>query len=280
MTHYEFNGNKIYLDGYAKEILDKTKEAIRKDWDNVVIIDGVEGGGKSVFAQQLACYVDETLILDRVCFNPKEFRDAISKAGKGQAIIYDEAFGGLSSRAAMSQVNKALVEMLMEIRQKNLHIFIVCPSFFEVDKYAAIHRSRFLFHIYTPTNKPFERGYWKFYNYDIKKTIYLEGKRNYSYCRKCNFFGRFTKGYPLGDEEYRKKKLESLTKNKDDKNLQPQGVRAKRQMQQRDEMIKYIYNTQKGITQKEMAAKFGMTQVQIGTILNSDELNNKAEGWD
>jgi len=168
-----------YLDGYLKKNLDQAKRVIKKDWDMVFCVDGYEGSGKSVLAQQIAKYCDPTLDISRIAFTPKEFIDAINKAGKYQAVIYDEAYGGMSSRAAMSEVNRSLMSVLAEIRQKNLFVLVVMPCFFEMDKYAAVWRSRALIHVYTGDD--FKRGFFSFYSQDRKKSLYVLGKKFYSY---------------------------------------------------------------------------------------------------
>lgn len=198
-----------YMDGYLRGNLTEIKKVIKKDWDMVFIVDGREGSGKSVIAQQCAKFVDESFNINRIAFNPEEFMKCINDANKYEAVIYDEAMGGLSSRSAISDVNKALVSMLSEIRQKNLYVFIVLPCFFELDKYAAIWRSCGLIHVYTGEN--FERGRFTFYNYERKKDLYVLGKKFYKYSRPPpNFRGSFTSGYAVDEVEYRKKKAEAL----------------------------------------------------------------------
>jgi len=204
-------GQNYYLDGYMKQNLDLAKQLVKKDFDMILIYDGYEGSGKSVKVMQDAFYCDPTLTLDRVTFNPNEFRKAIIEAKPYQAVIYDEAYTGLSSRAAMSRINRALVTMLAEIRQKNLFVFVVVPTFFDVDRYVALWRSRALIHIYT--GKKFQRGYFMFYSMDRKKQLYVEGKKYYSYFKpRPNFSGRFTNYYVLNEKDYRKKKKEALIK--------------------------------------------------------------------
>lgn len=198
-----------YLDGFLQKNLEIAKKVIKKDWDMVITIDGSEGSGKSVIAMQMAFFCDPTLTIDRITFTPKEFKEAILKAQPYQAVVYDEAYTGLSSRATMSLVNQTLIKMLAEIRQKNLFVFVVMPCFFDLDKYVALWRSRALIHIYTKNN--FERGYFAFYNANRKKDLYIQGKKFYSYFKpKPNFIGRFTNHYPISQEEYRKKKRDSL----------------------------------------------------------------------
>lgn len=207
------NGETMYLDGILQGNLEFVKEIIKKNWDILFVIDGVEGGGKSLFARQLAYFCDPTFIgdkaLDRICFTPKEFKKAIMESEKYQSIIFDECFRGLSSRASVSKVNKLLTQLLMEIRAKNLIVFLVLPSFFELDKYPAIHRSLGLFHVKVGDN--WERGFFKYYDSEQKKKMYLRGKKDYSYCAKHSFRGRFTKSFdPIDEKKYDEKKEQSL----------------------------------------------------------------------
>jgi len=211
MVIAEFEGKRIYLDGYLKAVLDQCKKDNRKDWDAFLIVDGIERGGKSCFAQAIGDYLAEgKLDLNNICFTPKDFRERILAAKKYDVIIFDEAFRGLTSRAAMSEVNKMLVGIFNEIGQKNLFVIIVIPSFFELDKYPAIHRSKMLLHIYVDP-KTGDRGRFVMYDRTGKKVLYLMGKKGYNYnVWKGRFHGRFTKYYAVDEKDYRAKKLKFL----------------------------------------------------------------------
>lgn len=201
----------FYMDGFLKENLDRGKVMVEKDWDVIILYDGYEGSGKSVKAMQDCFYFDPTFNLGRVCFTPSEFTTQIKTALPGQAVMYDEAFTGLSARASMSIINRTLVKMLAEIRQKRLFVAIVMPSFFDVDRYVALWRSRALVHVYI--GDKLERGYFAFYNMDRKKGLYVFGKKFYSYMKPTpNFRGRFTGAYVIDEKEYRNKKKDSLLK--------------------------------------------------------------------
>jgi len=222
----------LYLDGYLKSNLDTAKAVISKDWDMIFVVDGMEGAAKSTIAQHIGKYLDNSLCLERIVFTPKEFRDAVLKAEKYQCVIYDECFAGLSSRQSMSMVNKALVSLLAQIRQKNLFIIMVLPCFFELDKYAAIWRSRALLHVYTGDN--FERGYFSFFNSQRKKDLYMKGKKFYEYQVPPNFRGRFTKGYVVDDAAYRQKKLDAMSFDEEESG----GFNA--YLEQRNSLIKVL----------------------------------------
>lgn len=199
------------LDGYLKGVLDEVKHSVTKDMDLIILVDGPERSGKSTLAQQCAAYCDPTFNLARICFTPDEFRKSIMDATPGQAIVYDEAYTGLNSRGTMSVINRALVSMLAEIGQKNLIIFVVMPTFFDLDKYVAIWRSKILLHIYT--GEKFQRGFFAAYNESTKKFLYIEGKKFYEYKGrvKPNFFGRFSAQYTVDEQAYRQKKRDSLS---------------------------------------------------------------------
>ena len=204
--------NKSYY--IAKEIRAKWKKVrngqlVKDDDDRVYIVDGRERTGKSVFTLQQAKYLDPTFNVDRVCFTPEAFLYQIRHAPKGSVVVFDEAFRGLSSKGTQSKVNKKIVQAMMEMGQRNLIIFIVLPTFFLLEIYAAVLRSNALFHIYRD-KKGIRK--WRVYNYQEKSILYQVGKKrglSYSF-PKARIRGRFYGKYPIDEQKYRDKKLKSL----------------------------------------------------------------------
>ena len=222
MANVKISGTKIsyYMDARLKgDLNEKIKPLLlEKDEDAVIAIDGGEGTGKSTLAFQLGKCIDPTLNLKRVVFNAEEFRSAVLNAKRGQCIIFDEAFTGFSSRSSLSGVNRTLVSLMMQMRQKNLFVIIVLPTFFLLDKYVALFRTKFLIHCYK--NKGI-KGYFRIYNRQKKKLLFLAGRQTYSYNVKIGkvpiitkFKGRFYGIFALGDkkmeDKYRKKKAKAL----------------------------------------------------------------------
>lgn len=210
------NGISYFIEDDLKKRWDKIKngQLIKKDEDRAYIVDGREGTGKSVFTFQQASYLDPTFsknIKERICFTPESFLKAIRTAPRGSVIVFDEAFRGLSSRAALSKVNKQIIQALMEMRQRNLIIFIVLPSFFLLDIYPAMLRSNCLFHIYKG-KKTGRRGYLRAYNYKKKATLYQIGlKKGWSYGKPyIKKSGRFYGKYTIDEQLYRKMKYDAL----------------------------------------------------------------------
>lgn len=203
---------EYYMDDKLKKQLDlKVIPSLeQKDEDYIICVDGAERGGKSVFSFQLARYVDPTFSIDKVNFDPNEFRQAILNARHGQAIVFDEAYRGMSASGSLTEVNKVLKGLSMEMGQKNLFVIIVLPSFYLLEKYFGIWRTKGVFHIFKSKGR---KGYWRYFNQKKKKILYLKGKKDYTYYHvKTGFKGRFYNYYCINEEEYRKKKGESLRK--------------------------------------------------------------------
>lgn len=187
-----------YLDGILKKNLDRVKEVIKDDWDYVYVIDGLPGTGKSVFTQQIAFYVsDGNITLNNVSFTPQQFQEDTKTNQKYHCSIFDEGFRGLASASANSNINKLLVGLLNEVRQKNLFIFIVTNSVWDLQGYITKFRMKGVFNIHTDTNK--KRGFFKFYTDEQMRTWMLDHKNRYKYPSYCSFHGRFPKFYDEKD---------------------------------------------------------------------------------
>lgn len=261
---------KYYMDDRVKSELDNSviNSLEKKDKDFLMVFDGAEGSGKSTLAFQVGKYVDPTLNLNRVVFDADSFRKAIYKAKKGQVVIFDEAFTGLSSRASLSGINKALVSLMMQMRQKNLCIILVLPTFFLLDKYAALFRSKVLFHVYE--NKGI-RGYFRVYAKHLKAQLYFKGKKDYAYRIRTRFKGRFYGVFALGDakleEKYRKIKEKAL----EDTQKNPMTATQVKYREQRD-LLMYLYKKDTKISARKLSNyledyDFSISHQQISKIL-------------
>ena len=149
MTYVEVNGVRVDRI-VANQLPEIQKLVLTKNRDKHIIIDGRERSGKSKLARQLAKALDPDFNIEKIAFNSLQFIDMIKDKSrkKGDAIILDEAYGAANSRASMSDVNRAMVQLGTEMGQLNLFIIIVLPTFFDLDKYFAIWRGETLFHVY------------------------------------------------------------------------------------------------------------------------------------
>jgi len=229
------------------------KEVTKHDWDGFIVIDGQEGTGKTTLALQIAKYLDPTFNIDRCVFTITQFLNATENADKGQAIVFDETMGYLGSRGSMSKFNRILLKVFSEMRSKNLFIILCIPSFFELDKYPAIHRSVCLFHV----NK---RSKFVGYNFNKKKLLYIAGKKYYSYSwPSADFIGHFVSYFVLDKIEYNKKKTESIKQFNDSRD------REKSIENQRDILIRYLRN-ELNLKNDEIALKTGLSPNRVSEI--------------
>lgn len=272
------NEVSYYLEGWVRKRFDDKviPDLYKKDKDCVIAIDGGEGTGKSTLALQWCKYVDKSFNLDNVVFTPEEFESAINNAKQGQAILFDEAFTGFSSRNAISSVNKKLVSLMMQVRQKNLFIVFVLPTFFLLDKYISMFRTRVLVHVYE--NKG-QRGYFKVYSSKNKKRLLMDkAAKIYSYGVSTKKKGRFYGVFPLEDESaYRKKKLEALK----DREKDSKKDMSSKYMQERDFLLCLLKNNlELSYRQMEEWLKekgFELSYRQIATICKNIEKNSQSE---
>jgi len=272
--------NGMYLDGYLQSNLNFIRQDIRNDSDAVIIVSGKERAGKSVCAMQVAKYLDPSLTLDRVTFTPAEFRKAVLSANKFECVVFDEAITGLRAQRWASEVNQSLIEMLAQIGQKNLCIIVVIPSFFELGKYVAIHRSVALLHVY---RKNGQRGFFAAYNLDRQTRLYILGRKTYDYSvSRPNFIGRFMNYYPLDEAEYRKKKLESLSKPQQAIDGSRWHTEASLQTQ-RNALIQFAHELGASHAEISAAASVGKAKIsktQVSRILREVKENIKISGGD
>ena len=259
-----------YMDKRLKHSLDKKviPSLKHKDKDWLLAIDGAEGSGKSWLGMQWAKYMDNSFDLSRVCFTPEEFRECVYKAKKGQCIIYDEAFTGFSSRASLSGVNRTLVSLMMQMRQKNLFVIIVLPTVFLLGKYVSLFRTKALIHVYE--NKGM-RGYFKIYSRKKKTALVMSKEsKTFSYAIKSKFGGRFYGVFALGDkkdeEKYRDKKMKAL----EEAEKNPMSSAQVRYREQRDIMV-YVLRKNLKLSYRQLSEMlndygFDISYVQIRSI--------------
>jgi len=282
-------GKEYHMNDKIKSKWDNLKDGklVDYDEDRFYVVDGREGVGKSLYTLQQAAYIDPTIlddvgrkVLPRICFSPEEFLDAIrhTKSTKGhtKVVIFDEAFRGMSSKSAISGINKKVVQGLMEMRQNNLIVFLVSPSFYLLELYPAMMRSNALFHVVK--DKKSRRRHVRVFGFKSKAILYQIGlKKGWGYPRRTKKRANFFNKYPGGDEfeaRYRKKKRDSLRKHYDKEDS------VHRWKEQRNIAIKILREsgeTYKSISEKmkELGNRIGVTQ--IGDICNGFKNEPKKE---
>jgi hypothetical protein len=264
------------IDNLLQTEIDRIKNAVtKKDRDFVMVVDGEEGVGKSVLAQQLAKTFDSDFNIDKICFNSDQFIKQLKTAKKHSCIVLDEAFSSANSRAALTEVNRSLIGVATEMRQRNLFVIIVIPSFFDLDKYFALWRCRCLLHVYFASDG--RRGRYIIFPKTAKKYLYLMGKKYYDYSKPKSPYPpcSFPNVYTVDEIEYRKKKSEAFKKR-------VISNMARRWKIQRDGLIKELHHNKdvktsafEKIFLSWEAKPLGMREIQSIVQLNTENPVNE-----
>ena len=222
----ELNGKKFKLHERLKNKLDNIKMVQTKGWDATVLIDGIEGSGKSTLGLTCAYYLsDGKFELKDICTGSNDAIAKLDQVKEGGVLLIDEGSLLFSSSDAMRREQKQLIMILNVIRQKRIALIIVSPSFFRLNRYIAVDRTRFLIHVYT--KEDLKRGRFTYFGQKKKNKLYELGKRNFnSYAKpRANWNGTFADFNPFG-EEYAKVKKQSLREalNPEKKALEPKKI--------------------------------------------------------
>ncbi len=242
----------IYLDGFLKKRLDNVSRIISKDWDCCFIIDGIEGSGKSTLGFICSYYLNPNITIDNVAIDGADALKKLEKLPDKSLLMVDEGALMFSSKDAMKKEQKKLMQVISVIRQKNMILIIVLPSYFELNRNLAIHRSRFMLHVYCTAD--LERGRFAYFGTKKKRWLYLLGrKNNWSYSKpRSDFIGKFQEFNPFGDE-YKKLKRRSLAST-----FKPdQSTRQDSLIGQRNSLIKLIYKKE-WLSQTKIAEHLNM----------------------
>lgn len=206
-------GKKFWVDNFLKNNFDyirpkvSNKIAHRRS-DMFIIIDGPVGSGKTTLSFQCARYFDPIFCLERVVFSVDDFLRVLIEASPGQAVVFDEAII-VNSRSALTDFNKKVIIAMTQIRSKGLYIFFNIPSVFDLDRNLVLNRCHLLLHCYQDSFG--DRGKFCVFDKDKMKTLYLKGKRLYSYAfPKANFVARFTEYFDLNRTDYENKKQKEI----------------------------------------------------------------------
>ncbi len=213
----EKENKKIYIDGYYKQLLDDFKDAVMNHNTSIVfIIDGKSGKGKTTLANQTGKYLDPNFGLKNIFYDPEEFLKGLVNAKPGDYFSFDEAMI-ISSRSAMSQVNKMIIQAMSMIRSKRIYVTFCVNAVFDLDRNLVLSRADVLLHVYG--EGLVDRGRFAAFfkskgdQRDRLKELYLFGKKFYDYKKpRANFIGRFTKKFVVDEKKYEAEKQIAINK--------------------------------------------------------------------
>lgn len=217
------------MEDNLKQTIDLWIKNVENDWDFVIIISG-QGTvrvGKSVLAQQIACYwcyaiekaygiVPPFTIEDNIVFHGHELikkGNKLGEATKYGALIFDEAGADLEGVKAMKKTTQNVKDFFRECGQYNMLNILCLPEFFDLPKGIATNRSNCLIDCYVTVNDDdmWERGKFNFFSAPSKKKLYRIGKKELNYAAvKCDFYGTWDNVYTIDEKEYKAAKVTAL----------------------------------------------------------------------
>lgn len=240
--------------------------------DNVVVVDGEEGQGKTNIVAGICYYVSNKTgreyNIKNIFFDLDELIKFASET-KEKIIHWDEgALGGLSVQ--WWKANQIKFVQLLMIARKKKHFIVICiPKFHKLQEYLIVDRSIALIHVYSRQN--IHKGRFFYYTKQKKELLFDEWKRIHrkSYGKYRSFGGSFLEYMKkvfteeqINEYEVKKDKA-ILSLNSEEGKMTKQGQKWK---EQRDKMIKI------------MVDKFGFSLRELEKELKEEDLSITYEG--
>lgn len=207
-------GKTFTMDHSLIMICEKMMARTKLKWDNLFIVDGKTGTGKTKgIAFPMSYFLAGKF---KLVFTYEQFKEAYDNCIPGDVILWDEFVNaGLGSQAA-SKMQIDLIKKLVMGRFKGAYIFILIPNFWLLRWYFGYDRSYGLINVYSPDY--LNRGFANFYGEDHLTDLYEAGKnsRTYNHNRfkylidKRIRFPHYPDGFFMNEEEYNKQKEEAF----------------------------------------------------------------------
>lgn len=215
---------RYLYDGLLDAVVHTMQNNIARDYDNLIVITGKEGSGKSNLAYELCKRFDPDFTLEEgYVYEYDNFmtklQDLIeSGADRGKVFWMDEATNIASNREWMHKENKKFIQLLEMMRSRGWTLVLCIPSIERLDVYIREHRVRMNLiteETYWDGDQRTTRGYFELRI--PKQTIHgMVGYKSVGY-------GRFPKMEPDEKKAYEAIKM----RNQNDLLLEATGAKPK-----------------------------------------------------
>lgn len=195
------------------KVLDVVFDKItKKDWDNVLIVGGDEGSGKSTLVLWIMEYYYKKLYgscgveqVNKIALSIEQFLKILKDLKQYELVNYDEA-GELSSLRMMNKFNYAVMKAYEVIRSENLFTILILPDIFYLNPFFSTRRARGYIHVY-------KRGLFAYWN-KLNMRRVVEINKTYKFKTVWRVKPLFYDHYPiykgvLWDAYQEKKKLKT-----------------------------------------------------------------------
>ena len=200
---------KIYIQYLYADLLNSLVEDmhtnVRNSYDNLVVITGPEGSGKSNLAYAVCkAYDPDFSITNQYVYDTKDFHEMLRDGQDLRGTFWmDEGSNMANNRDWNTTDNKQLVQLLEMCRSRNWTLVLCIPSLDRLDLYIREYRVRYWI----------ECKAMKFDKYGMKERGYFELRKRTPYGKmKSVGYGLYEPMPPEAKGEYEKLKLESQNK--------------------------------------------------------------------
>lgn len=183
---------------------------LKKKNDEVIVVVGREGIGKTTLSVQLMAMINPQSTIDNICLGSKEVIQSLRQLEKQSCFTIDEGGLSLFSRESMTVMQRSMVKIFMTIRAKELCAIILIPDYKSLDRYIREHRCHLLIDV---------RGRGKYVCIDEDGIRFINTqiitKKKISSCKIPSdsfFHGWFSKKFPatIKETDYLEKKEQHI----------------------------------------------------------------------
>lgn len=141
---------KPFIRYLCTDLLEKLAEDMRSnisaDYDNLVLIEGNEGSGKSNFTWQLCKAINPDFDFKRqLTYTVDDLKTRLQGGDDKHSVFWlDEAYDIANKRDWNTDRNKMFVTLLVKMRSRGWTLMMDVPRFEDMDVYIRDHRARYV----------------------------------------------------------------------------------------------------------------------------------------
>ena len=184
LTTYANNQKTIIKDvcGVFAKALNKR---CKQDFQNIVVVDGGTGSGKSTFAIRLARAIDPNWKLsENYIYNVNDLKQKLENPRASPVSLFDEGSIILSSKNSLRGDDKEIIGLFDTMRTRHWTTIICCPSMFSLNK--TLRTTHIDFRCLCPSESPI-------YGYQSRGFVHIHGHRRGDW-NNNDFFPYLTTG--------------------------------------------------------------------------------------
>ena len=173
-----YTDKQYYMDEKYVGKLDLMVKRMQGTDDNILLIDGDEGQGKTELTMCTCYYIayktGRKYNINHIFFDLDEGIKFAAET-KDQIIHFDEGALGLLTTQWWNKNQQKFLQLVMIARKKRHFMAICIPKFYKLNQYIVEERSIGLVHVYS--HKNIKKGRFCYYTKDAKEKLYQDWKR-------------------------------------------------------------------------------------------------------